>query len=255
MTPHALAGSPPATSQVVTTTRFGRLRRPAWPAAPPRTRLTPINPLGLRLGPGAAPQRRLELEVRVGIVERVAEQLADPREAVADRLRMQVQRPRRRRRVSPVAEVGERGLLEALAAARGELVESGESPGGDPVDQRPALEQHQLGEVVVGADQTPVADRARLGGANRLARQPPGGRPGGPSAALAMPTARARAELRPGPWGSARTTHPRSSTVASSASSPSRAARRPSSVSAQASAAAERGNDQDAAVAATSTSP
>src|SRR6266508_5081953 len=45
MTPHAVAGSPPAPSRVATTTRFGRVRRPARPAAPPRTRLTPINPL------------------------------------------------------------------------------------------------------------------------------------------------------------------------------------------------------------------
>src|SRR5512133_1792269 len=45
MTPHAFAGSPPATSRVAPTTRFGRVRRPAWPAAAPRTRLTPINPL------------------------------------------------------------------------------------------------------------------------------------------------------------------------------------------------------------------
>ncbi len=45
MTPHAVAGSPPAPSRVGTTTRFGRVRRPAPPAAPPRARLIPINPL------------------------------------------------------------------------------------------------------------------------------------------------------------------------------------------------------------------
>src|SRR5919109_1291459 len=45
MTPHAVAGSPPTASRVVTTTRFGRVRRPARPATPPRARLTPINPL------------------------------------------------------------------------------------------------------------------------------------------------------------------------------------------------------------------
>src|ERR1700742_4801763 len=45
MTPHAVAGSPHTVSRVVTTTRFARLRRPARPVAPPRTRLTRINPL------------------------------------------------------------------------------------------------------------------------------------------------------------------------------------------------------------------
>src|SRR5512133_276645 len=50
MTPQAFAGSPPATSRVAPTTRFGRVRRPARPAAPPRTCLTPINPLEARGG-------------------------------------------------------------------------------------------------------------------------------------------------------------------------------------------------------------
>src|SRR4051794_24331143 len=60
MTPHAVAGSPPAPSRVATTTRFGRVRRPAWPAAPPRARLTPINPLGPAL---RADQRDRESEL------------------------------------------------------------------------------------------------------------------------------------------------------------------------------------------------
>src|SRR5881396_496056 len=46
MTSHAGAGSPPTALRVVTTTRFARVRHPAWPATPPRTRLTHTRPLG-----------------------------------------------------------------------------------------------------------------------------------------------------------------------------------------------------------------
>src|SRR5512133_303483 len=72
MTPHAFAGSPPATSRVAPTTRFGRVRRPAWPAAPPRTRLTPINPLvgsGDRLGAEHRVDQAGEAAVELGAAQ------------------------------------------------------------------------------------------------------------------------------------------------------------------------------------------
>src|SRR5882757_4997127 len=55
MTSHAVAGSPPTASWVVTTTHFARVRRPARPATPPRMRLTHIKPLG---GLGRCDRRR-----------------------------------------------------------------------------------------------------------------------------------------------------------------------------------------------------
>src|SRR5512133_2035252 len=80
MTPHAFASSPPATSRVVTTTRFGRGRRPARPAAPPRTRLTPINPLAADRDVESAvpehihePQPEVHVQLRASSAGNVAE--------------------------------------------------------------------------------------------------------------------------------------------------------------------------------------
>ena len=68
-------------------------------------------------------QRQLQLEAGVGIVELVAEQLAQAGDPVAGGLRVDVHRGRHRHRVAVVAEVGERRLAHPLPRLRREVGE------------------------------------------------------------------------------------------------------------------------------------
>src|SRR5664279_5634850 len=88
MTPHAVAGSPPTASRVVTTTRFIRVRRPARPVSPPRTRLTRIKPLDLYPGAGGpevAQRRAVDIaRASPGLVDVAAD--GQPRPLFLDRV-------------------------------------------------------------------------------------------------------------------------------------------------------------------------
>src|SRR5919106_514954 len=99
------------------------------------------------------PESELELEPRVRIGQLVADQLAEASEAVADRLRMEVEGTGHRRRVAAVLHVGERRLLHPRPTPRGELRERVQPALGETLGEGGAMEEEEIREVFVGPDQ------------------------------------------------------------------------------------------------------
>ena len=100
----------------------------------------------------------------------VAEQLAQAGQAVAGRLRVQVERPGHRCGVALLLHVRERGLLHAPARLRAQVVERGEPPRRDPRNEPAILEEQQLGERVVHPHQARLPSSAPASIACKAAR-------------------------------------------------------------------------------------
>ena len=114
----------------------------------------------VRYQPGGRPRSASSSSKRAsGSSSSLSEQLAQPGEPVARRLRVHVERAGHRGRVAALPHVGQRGLLHALARLRRELAQRRQPAGSDALDQRAVLEQEQLAERVVG--HAPRGPRAR----------------------------------------------------------------------------------------------
>src|SRR3954447_11872775 len=123
------------------TTAARRPRTPTtvepWSASSCRSSSRPRRP---------RPERQLELEAGVRVAEVVAEELAQPIQPVADRLRMQMERPGHRGGVAAVLDIGERRLLHPPPPRRGELVERRQAPRGESFGEGAGLEEEQRGQ-------------------------------------------------------------------------------------------------------------
>ena len=188
MTPHAVAGSLPTVSRVATATRFTRVRRPARPVAPPRTRLTHIRPL---VGPqpvGQLGDAELDQDLgalladlgRRGEVGGVGKLALVPRPSGPARRGSRgygrrarcggSHRWRRRARcASPPATV--RTGAKGMSAASRSVIHSSRRAGGDPLGDRAplAVEVGALAELHPG--EPPLAALAHLGGQRRRGRR------------------------------------------------------------------------------------
>src|SRR5262245_51190950 len=138
----------------------------------PRTRLTEERSSACSCP--LRPEGELELEAGIRLVQLVAEQLAQAGQSVANRLRMQVQGPGRRRRVAAMLDEGQSGLLHPCAPGGGEPRERSEPGLGEAVREPSRLEDQQVGEMLIGWDRRAPLDDSRLRGAKRR----PGERPG-----------------------------------------------------------------------------
>ena len=168
--------------------------------------------------PGRArlsPQRQLQLEARVGVVELVAEQLAQPRQPVARRLRVEAERARHGGGVAALAHVGERRLRHALARLRGELVEVARAgarrcarPARGPrtAAGRRARRRRAADRRAAAITPASAARSAARASAHERPARPPA--TAGPSAARRPPARRAISAARPGPSGSGITAQP-----------------------------------------------
>src|SRR5688572_26521852 len=90
------------------------------------------------------PDRRLDREAGVGIVQARAEQLAEAVDAIAHRLRMDVELGGDRGDPALMAQVGGESLEEPVPARRGLVRERLEQERCEPLETRPPLVQDEV---------------------------------------------------------------------------------------------------------------
>src|SRR4051794_24830250 len=108
------------------------------------------------------PERQLELEAPIRILEDLAEELPQPGEPVADRLWVEVERAGHRRRVAAVLDERERRLLHPRSCGRSQVAERSQAHLRESLRQTTRLEEQQLRQVPVGVEQAVALDRSGL---------------------------------------------------------------------------------------------
>ena len=107
------------------------------------------------------PQRQRELEARVGVLEALAEELAQLGDAVAHGLRMDVQLAGHARDLPGMVEPGAQRRAQAPARAGAQVVERRQGARGEVGRERAvAGVQQQGGQVLVGHHERAAADAA-----------------------------------------------------------------------------------------------
>ena len=108
-----------------------------------------------------SPQRQLEPEARVGVIERVAEQLAQPTEPVARRLRVDRRAARATCPAAPARQARPRSVSVSRARDPGEQRRKRRQPvGGELAGEQPVAAQQQLARALARDDQRRRRPRA-----------------------------------------------------------------------------------------------